>query len=181
MEEIDPIKKFLELSQKITDKTSRSYHVRGIIISEVILLERIIDDYISRYFTSDDAKLKLMKEIVFGSEKMAFDNKRQIFYEILKVNNSDFLKKHSNFNKDLLYIIEKRNNVAHLILDIRNDKLDKEGFALVKHRNATSEVYLTEPEIENILSLISKSVELIIELIRADFKYDYYNVLRKLM
>jgi len=173
MEENDPIKNLIDLAKKIQEKQNRSHYVRGQIISEAILLERLVDDYISRYFTDDSAKLVFMKEVVFGADKMVFEYKRQIFHEILKINNKDFLKTYPTLLKEISYIIEKRNNVAHLLIDIRAPQLDKSGIALVKHKNVTSEVYLDEEEIDNVLTTINRCVDIITKLIRIDYQYDY--------
>lgn len=181
-DESEDLTRLLDFYKNFEELETKSHFIRGYIISEVILLERLIDEYISRYLTTDIEKIKFIREVVLGSEKIVFDNKRQILHQILKVNNIKFLKDNPNFINDLSYLMEKRNNVAHLLMDVTKGKVEKkDSISLQKHRNVTTEVVLDEQEIEKIRKLIKESREIMVELIRIDFNHDHYKIFRKFL
>ena len=74
--------------QDIQELTQRyAYHasqVRGVIINEIILLERLMDEYISEYFCVDiDKRMELM-DIIVSTKRITFESKSQILRTILE-------------------------------------------------------------------------------------------------
>lgn len=169
------------LSEQMNSAIERSHYVRGKIISELILLERLVDDYICRYATEDIEKQKFLKDVIFSTEKISFENKRLILEQILKANKNNFLKENSTFINDISYLIAKRNNVAHLLLDITNGKYKKEGITLQKHKNVSTEIVLTELDIDGIQKKISTCQQLLIDLIKSEYGYDYDGAFREVL
>jgi hypothetical protein len=88
--------------------------LRGDILAATVQIERKIDNYLSTYFCGSAKKKNQLDELLFYTEKISLDMKRQIFVNLLKSNNSVFLKENRIFLKTLESIIPHRNVFAHL-------------------------------------------------------------------
>lgn len=105
---------------------------RSEILHEVTFLEKIIDTYLANHFCNGISKrVEDMEFHVFGDNRISFDSKRQIFYEIaIKYDkawyNSFKPMKKENLNNELSYIITERNKLAHLIIDTDSDIIDSD-------------------------------------------------------
>lgn len=88
--------------------------LRGYILSMTVQIERKIDNYLSNYFCASLKKKNQINELLFFTERITLDMKRQVFVSILKSNNSDYLKANPDFLKKLEDVIPHRNIFAHL-------------------------------------------------------------------
>lgn len=75
-----------------------------------------MDDFISRYFTTDPSKSQELLELII-SERMEFSKKAAVFIHILRKRTQErrgnFNKEYKGINKDLKEIGEDRNKFAH--------------------------------------------------------------------
>jgi hypothetical protein len=142
-----------------TDITQNCFKVRGFIINQTISLERIMDRYISKYFSNDETKIEELIELVFSTKRIAFESKRQIFKYIVDNHNKDFLKKYPDVCSDLKKIEEHRNVFAHYYLDNSDEgeemfKNGKMGF--VEFLNKTETIYYTRQGLNKIYDMLNK-------------------------
>lgn len=94
------------------------YLWRGALLSELIYLERLIDDYIARYFCENIDKAKeMMTLILCVGGGPTFDVKQAAFIYLLEDKKHPFYQKHPKIKKDLKFVIEFRNLLAHHLLD----------------------------------------------------------------
>lgn len=100
-----------------TTLMSNAAVLRGIILNDAIYIERLIDEFLSRYFCGNDPDKKrdLMELII--CEPLNFDIKRLAFIEIVKKEYQDFLIKNPSFKSDIDSIMKDRNILAHWLLD----------------------------------------------------------------
>lgn len=115
----------------------KSFAVRGKLISDIIYLERSIDEYLARYFCDDaDKRTDLMKTILC-TRKITLDNKKEVFLFLLKKVNPDWLLKYPTVNADLNDLIEERNRFAHYILNSNETNVDNYtgDFELINFKN----------------------------------------------
>jgi hypothetical protein len=96
---------------------TKAFYMRGKIISDTIYLERCMDEYMARYFSDTKEKQKDLMETLLATKRMVFENKRLIFDFVVQKANPEFLKEYPNFKKDVIFIVEQRNVVAHHLLD----------------------------------------------------------------
>jgi len=134
------------------------------------MLEKFIDVYITDYFTnSDEDKSYEMELLILGDNRISFENKRQIFHFLAeKYDNAWYTsyksirylssKKNSiPMNKDLIYIIEQRNVLAHRVLNMDEVALsDDEGITFLTFKNELSGVRFTEQTFMELKEMIQK-------------------------
>lgn len=126
------------------------YHAsqtRGVLINQIILLERLMDKYISEYFCNIPDKAEELMDMILSTRRMTFDGKAEVFRTILDKLYPQKKKENSAIVKDFKFIIEERNMLAHYFLDASPDILsnfsEKNGtFTLLKiEKTRTREVF----------------------------------------
>jgi len=98
---------------------------RGSILDGIIDIERKMDDYLSSYFCSTLIKKNQLNELLFFTERISLDVKRQIFIKIIPLDKPEFLKENSRFLKKFEGLVPHRNIMAHLEL-FEIEELDDE-------------------------------------------------------
>jgi len=88
--------------------------LRGYILFMTVQIERKIDNYLSTHFCASSKKKNQINELIFFTERITLDMKRQVFVSLLKANESPFLKENPDFLKVLENIVPHRNIFAHL-------------------------------------------------------------------
>ncbi|QGW28411.1 hypothetical protein [Phnomibacter ginsenosidimutans] len=122
-------------------------HTRGVLINQIILLERLIDSYISKYFCNTQDKATELMDMILATRRMTFDGKADVFRTILDKLYPEKKKENSTIAKDLKFIIEERNMLAHYFLDVSPDILNSfsetnSAFTLLKiEKTRTREVF----------------------------------------
>lgn len=91
--------------------------LRGTILTGTITIERKMDEFLSSYFCANKKKKNELCELLFFTERISFDIKRQILQVILSSHYGDFLKKYPDFFSRLESIVPHRNIFAHLEAD----------------------------------------------------------------
>jgi len=132
------------------------------------ILERAIDHYLSWYFASNDPlKYEELILLIFANERISFESKRQIFTFLLKKHHDPFLIKNPNLIKDLIYIIEQRNILAHY--DYDSDELTKDGLTqinFVKYKNTLDFIPIDSKKLKDLRRKIDTSLVLIADFMR---------------
>ena len=124
MEQID--------EKKLSELFDYSTHTRGMIISQTIMLERNIDEYLCCHFSCEKQKQIEMMDLVFGSKWVSFDFKKQIFVHLLSVHDNIFLNRNKKIDKSLTEFIRVRNILAHYILDTTIDTVNSFDYSEIK-------------------------------------------------
>ncbi len=100
--------------------------LRGHIINGMTYLERTIDTFISCHFCSDIIKADELIKCVFSSKYITFESKRSIFKNLLETHHKEYKKNNiDNIHADLDKFNEHRNNVAHFLLDLKPEALER--------------------------------------------------------
>lgn len=154
------------------DLMRQAAEYRGQIINEVIWIEKMVDIYISSHFCKRDKSLmEEMHILLLGDNRIAFDNKRQIFHAIAMKHDDkwyDSYKDNSGlpkevktktagaFNNALCYLIEQRNVLAHCLLDTTKEAKyrEDEKIKFFRFKNEISEFEFTPELLSGIHMLI---------------------------
>lgn len=98
--------------------TKRASLLRGVVISAVIDIERLIDIYLADYFSvNQDKRHELLDLVLSASGGMAAEPKRVIFAALFMKHNRKFYEDNKDFFEHLTFIIKQRNILAHYLLD----------------------------------------------------------------
>ncbi len=138
------------------------YSYRGQIISDLIHLERLIDESISRHFCTTTDKQKEFFELIIANERMTLNSKIQVFEFIFKKHHNDLIKSVSEIFSDLKKLNEERNIVAHYLLDTSEDgrKMfnDFKKIGFVKFRNSTETLWRSNDDVNKWHELTRKYI-----------------------
>lgn len=139
-----------------------AYKYRGQIINDLIYLERLIDEAISRHLCAEEDKKTELMELILCNEKIGFYNKILVFEYIFKKHKKNFVSNNTNIFSDLKKLIDERNIAAHFLLDTsENGRLsfqEKGIIGFVKFRNSTETLWRTQ---ENYLEFHKKTANYI--------------------
>lgn len=105
--------------------------LRGEILDYTIKIERQIDEYLSTHFCRDEKRKNQINELLFFTERITLDLKRQIFVNLLKQNQSNYIKTDITFLKVLEDIVPHRNIFAHLEIIDHHELSKEDGKKLV--------------------------------------------------
>lgn len=122
---------------------------RGEIINETIWIEKCIDIYLATYFCNNEFKKLEMHLLIFGDNRMSFENKKQAFDYLAKKTDLEWYKSYISTRddsrkkgriplaSDLDYIILNRNILAHCMLDLSksNRETNDDIFTLIRFKN----------------------------------------------
>jgi hypothetical protein len=139
------------------------YFYRGQLINDLIYLERLIDEAVSRHFCTDLERKKELMELMLSNERIGFYNKVQIFEYIFKTHKPEFVKANPNIFSDLKKLIDERNIVAHYLLDTsetgKEEYINKGNIGFVKFRNSTETLWRTQEMYLNFHQLTSNYIK----------------------
>jgi hypothetical protein len=139
------------------------YLYRGQIINDLIYLERLIDEAISRHFCEDLQRKKELMELILSNERIGFYNKVQVFEYIFKTHRPEFVNANPNIFSDIKKLIDERNIVAHYLLDTseagKKEYINNGKIGFVKFRNSTETIWRTQEMYLNFHLLTSKYIK----------------------
>lgn len=135
-------------------RREQSILYRGEIIEAVSQMEQIMNVFISEHFCgSGDAfhrrKLQFVSTI-FGKRGMALMDKYELMIFILKDSHPELYKEHETVIKSLKKVIEFRNAIAHIGLDLfqfekgANEDFDLAMFSVEKYELTEKRITLSE-------------------------------------
>ncbi len=112
---------------------SQSAKYRGKVIDITIILEMLLAQILSKYFTNDEEKEITINSFVF--DRMQLSSKFNLLKKILKIKHIKVWKKYQKDLKEIGELIEFRNNLAHSVLDsseVYIESLKEKGINLAK-------------------------------------------------
>jgi hypothetical protein len=147
------LKDYVEILPMYTEK---AYKLRGEVINQTIQLERVMDAFIASHFCSDETKRTELMILILCTERITFENKRQVLKWIVENHEKGLIEVHAKLFKNLQEIGEFRNLLAHTYLDIENfvDNVKSAKIALKKYKNQIDIIKLTEKEINEKIKVI---------------------------
>jgi hypothetical protein len=93
--------------------------MRGIIIAGTIEVERKMDDFLSSHFCASIDRKNELCELLFFTERITFELKKQMVFALLDTDlYKGFKKQNDNFVQNLEDITPYRNVLAHLEIEI---------------------------------------------------------------
>lgn len=153
--------------------TNLAFHRRGVILNEVVMLERIVDEILANYFCGTTPKKQEMMELIICTNRMIFENKIQVLKVLLEKHKPDFLKDNPTIIKDITdKIIPERNIFAHYWLVTTrelSDFISKNQIVFIKFKNTTEYVYYDDKKFKTICGLIGKTIRTLIAFQQEDF------------
>lgn len=123
--------------------------IRGAFINDTIFLEKVIDNWLADFFCTNKKRSKALFELILCHDRLGVEAKRQVFLFIIQNYCNDFLKEYPNTSKDLTFIIEKRNILAHWLLDTSDHGIESGNLKFVKFKNSTESQEFTLEIIED--------------------------------
>ena len=117
----DAYKKKMAAAQKLHE---RARYLRGGFLNSVAVIEHEIAVILTEYFcTEDESK----REIFFAkvAEKLSLQKKKEILIEIVKADYPRYWEENKEFLNSLQQIQELRNKLAHSILDVSDEALER--------------------------------------------------------
>ncbi len=158
----------------MTNPLEEAYHAyiknsefyRGVIISQTIQLERLIDEFIARYFIpGSKKKLELMELLI--SDRMSFNDKADVFIHLLKkkceILGKDFKAEFPRIAKDFQEIAKDRNRFAHDMsaLPSSEDEYYQASIILVPFKNGAQKKLYYAKDISIITERLTKYTKII--------------------
>jgi hypothetical protein len=138
------------------------FNFRGLVINQTIYIERLMDIYVSEYFTEDIVKQHELQELILGDRRMTYGSKYEVFHYLINTYKNDFIKTNfPNLLRDMKEISELRNEIAHLVLDtspIGLEFLDKNVIVLIRFRNEGVRIYYNEEKVDYIKLVLERTV-----------------------
>ena|SRR5258708_27825322 len=134
------------MDDKFEERFKDMIVLRGGIINEVIFLERVIDDFLSNYFCPDHEKRDEMMELILTNERYALGSKIDVLVRILEKHYNEFYKANPTIKGDLVFILEKRNVLAHILLDTTFNGIENETIGFIKYKNRKEIIYFKEDD-----------------------------------
>ncbi|MES2827847.1 MAG: hypothetical protein V4687_06825 [Bacteroidota bacterium] len=129
---------------------------RGTVINKMITLERTVDFYLAHYFSSNAAKEKELMLLIFGNERITFGNKVDILSHLCKSKSVDLSENYPTLLKDLRFLIEQRNILAHFVIidDAISEHLPDGTIELMKLKNEGSRLHFNTEDFDLAVSKI---------------------------
>ncbi len=105
--------------------TAQASQIRGVLINHIILLERLMDSYISKYFCQTEEKATELMDLIISTKRITFESKAQVFKTILDKVLPERKNDNQKLAKDFQFIAGERNMLAHYFLDITQPSVDR--------------------------------------------------------
>jgi len=137
----------------------KAINFRGRIINAITLLERHIDVIISDYFCGTNPKSDELMNVVFATNKITFDSKREVLkYVLTKGVYINILNDNPSLFSDLIKIGDFRNILAHHPIctteEADKEYLDNNKIGFTKFKNSADDHFYSEDEIKKYEELI---------------------------
>lgn len=153
----------------MTPKYERLYNksmmVRGGLINDTIFLEKVIDEWLSKYFCSNKVRKNELFEMVFCNDRLTYNSKIQVFHEIVKNHCKSFNRQNPKLINDLEDIGRHRNIFAHWMLDTSEPLLESGELRFLKSRDFDKYELYDNTKVIGITETIDKCKILIRDLV----------------
>lgn len=147
---------------EIPNMINASIFLRGKVITNVSVLEFNMDTFLSYHFAKSEKFARELIEILFSTNKITFDSKKALAFEVASEHYKSILSAFPNYNRDMSEIAKKRNIFAHQHLSI--DLASNAKFALdetltfVKFHSGSGEEFDSQ-KVEDLFNLIKKYID----------------------
>jgi len=128
----------------------KSNFIRGKVIGKSIYLEKMIDKWLSEYFCNHKGRADDLFYLILCHDRLGFEAKRQVFCYIVEHKCTEFFRAHPTLNKDLSFIIEQRNILAHYTIDTTDEGLDAIDVGFLKVKNKQLRVPFSQEKIQDL-------------------------------
>lgn len=155
------------MKNTIHDIILRTYETRGIFLSNLINLEKMIDIKLCNYFfPKEGIKKKELFELVFAGDKIPFGQKVQLFKVLVEVHNPEFLNNNKGIITEIVKFSEERNIFAHYITNVGEEAVRIAHTHLIfeKFKNSYEPVMYTHQEIDEKITRLIQITSLIREM-----------------
>lgn len=146
--------------------------IRGTLINEIVVLERMVDSYLCTYFCDKEQKRADLLNVVMATERITFESKRQILKVIMEKHDPKTVSDNPDIFKDIQYIGEQRNMLAHYLLYFTPDTeklLKEQTFTLARFRNGVTYETFDKERGTRLITLINKYVKVFINLLEPHY------------
>jgi hypothetical protein len=148
---------------EISDLGSES---RGVVIHYMIRMERVLDLYLSSYFTNEETKQQQLLLLVFANERITLGSKKEVLDFLCKEKYVSLLDDYPELLTDFNLLIRWRNILAHWYIDTTKEaQLLPEGvIRFIKLKNvmeSKEEHTLTVEKYNGLLTKIAKIEKLL--------------------
>jgi hypothetical protein len=149
--------------------TFQCAQVRGIVLQECILMERLMDSVIADFFCKEQEMREALMDIILCTKRMTFESKTSTFREILNRRFPGNEKQNTAIYKSIINTIETRNMFAHYVVDYSNQAVvdyiqTQTTVALLKYdKKRVSEIF-TRERVESIVAKIHSITKVILDL-----------------
>jgi hypothetical protein len=142
--EKERLKKEIAILEDKMSKMSENYRssmiLRGMMIEKTIVIERLIDTFLSNYFAKNKFIGNELHEVLWCTERITLGSKKDILFVLLRKHYKDFLENTPDFISRLESVIPHRNNFAHLEIDLSEDAINRDAILLKKYKNGKLEL-----------------------------------------
>jgi hypothetical protein len=141
--------------------------IRGYMLNELIFIERLIDEYITRHFCKDEHKKKELFEFIV-CEYVAFEPKRHLLNYLIEKYDKELFENNESNLKDLTDLMVKRNRFAHWMVDTSEEAHDlfkQNKIRLTRFKNKTEHYIITDKIIEELGVKIKNCRDMMAELL----------------
>ncbi|MEI2749835.1 MAG: hypothetical protein V9E88_13920 [Ferruginibacter sp.] len=155
-----------EEDKRYNEMAPAAHRVRGIIINEVVLIERLMDRFIANHFTADDKKQMELIELIFATKRISFESKRQIFKFLAEKYYSSKFTDLEKLVARLKDIEDIRNIVAHYMLDTTEkgyENLKNNIIGFVKFHNNTEIITYSNDKVKEIFKMIREHQKILFD------------------
>lgn len=131
---------------------SDSTNIRGFFITDTIVIERRIDDYLAHYFCyKPKYRRQELIEMILSSDAMTFEKKKNIFKVVLKKHRPTIEREYPDLFPFLNSIIINRNIFAHYVLDTSTEGLKRypNEIGFIKYKNDTTTVWFNNSQLKD--------------------------------
>ncbi len=150
--------------------TYQAANTRGVLINHIILLERLVDSYIAEYFCGVGGKSVELMDMILATRRITFDGKMQVFKMILDKQFPRELNKHSEYAKSLQLVSNRRNQLAHFLLDHSPEAIERfvktSAFTLLKIDNVREPKIYDFAKIKETGDLANKYIDIVTEYLK---------------
>ena len=154
-----------QLNDPKTKYTAHASFTRGVLLNHTILLERLIDSYISEYFCGLGEKSIELMDTIISTRRMTFEGKMQVFRIILDKQYPKSKNKHTDYATDLQVIANRRNQLAHFFLDPSEEAMErfiKQGaFTLLKIDNIRESKIYDLKKVTEVGDMLQKYINIV--------------------
>lgn len=152
----------------------KASEIRGFVINQTIVVERLIDRFLCMHFAdSEDKRFELMEKI-FSASIINFDQKKRLLFELLKSEQyKNNVEQFTSLFDNIQDIQKHRNIFAHSVLNTSVNSIDRlnEGYiGFIKFHGSTTLYEYNQQEMQNLLKELEYVIRALMTLTKTDIE-----------